>query len=432
MTTRPPRAYLAILVVVGVARGLSADAAVPVGVEQPPARDAERPPAPPVADAEQPPAPPAADGSRTRFFPLPLYATSPSEGSTYGVLPVIMRIDASGRTTSIIAPSVSWNSAAGLSGTFRFYKIADTARLWWIIANASTGGNRSLRLEYRDMPGGVLRPSFEVQGLARRNIFYRYFGLGPNTDHADQSSYIRVMALLSMRTGINVARHFNVGVRGGVRYDRPEFGAVFDLPPTQLRYPTAPGLDGAALGTAELSLRFDTRNQGDYDVRGVASELHLARDFGITRSPSFWRVTWHTRVLWEETSFLSGAAHLYYPDESGGNDVPFYYRSALGGDTLFRGYTDDRFIDRGAWEAEFEQRFRLFQTQWFGVKADWRIDPFVAIGQVYPDYSQMFSHVRYVGGVGLRAFVHPNVLGRVDIAYSSDGLTAYVLMGYPY
>jgi hypothetical protein len=387
-----------------------------------------------VADGEDPPAvtPLAPTGARTRIFPLPLYATSPAEGSTYGVLPVFMRIDETGRTTSITAPSVSWNSAAGLSGTFRFYRLADVARTWWIIAAASTGGNRSIRLEYRDVSGVPARTTFEVQGLARRNIFYRYFGLGPFTTHADQSSYTRVLALLSVRAGLNVARHFNVGLRGNVRYDLPEEGAVFDLPPTQVKYPAAPGLDGAAISTGEVSLRYDTRFKGDYDESGLASELHIARDFGLLRSPSFWRFTWHTRLLVPETSRITGAARLYWTDESGGNGVPFYYRSALGGDTLFRGYTDDRFIDRGAWQAEMEQRIRLFTTTWFGVRADWRVDPFVAVGQVYPRFAEILSRPRFVGGVGLRAFVHPNVLGRVDVAYSSDGFTAYVLMGYPY
>ena len=165
----------------------------------------------------------------------------------------------------------------------------------------------------------------------------------------------------------------------------------------------------------------------------MASELHLARDFGFAGGVSLWRLTWHTRVLVRETSRLMGAARLYWTDGlGGGNAVPFFYRSALGGDTLFRGFADDRFIDRGAWQAELEQRIRLFTTDWFHVRADWRVDPFVGVGQVYPDFAGFASHVRVAGGVGLRAFVHPNILGRVDVAYSSDGFTAYVLLGYPY
>jgi hypothetical protein len=34
--------------------------------------------------------------------------------------------------------------------------------------------------------------------------------------------------------------------------------------------------------------------------------------------------------------------------------------------------------------------------------------------------------------VGLRAWIKPDILGRVDLAYSSEGLRAYVVLGYPY
>jgi hypothetical protein len=374
-----------------------------------------------------------ADGEHhTEFFPLPLYATSPAEGSTYGVLPVFMRVDETGRTTSIWAPSASYNSSAKFAATFRYYRFPSITRAWTVIASASTHENRSLRLEYRDFPGYPWRTTLEVQALARKNIFYRFYGLGPDTMKSDQSSYVRELGLLSVRGGINMAPHFNLGLRAGVRWDKPLRGTVQGLPSTQDRYPGAPGLDGAALATGELSVRFDNRLYGDYDVRGVASEAHFARDFGFDGGVSVWRLTWHTRVLVPEASWVNGAAHLYWTDESGGENVPFYYQSAIGGDTLFRGFTDDRFIDHGAWVAEAEQRFKIFTTDWFHVHADWRIDPFVGVGQVYPYFGKIVSHVRPVGGIGLRAFVHPTILGRVDLAYSSDGFAAYVILGYPY
>jgi hypothetical protein len=426
MTAPLRRPGLAMMIAVGLACGRDARAAdaAPAPAAPFPADDVE---SPARADARA-----AASGLHTNFFPLPLYATSPAEGSTYGVLPVFMRVDEKGLTRWIFAPSMSWNSAAGWAGTFRYYSFPKNARQWLFIVNAATHINRSVRFDYRDVPGQPKRATLEVFLLGRRNIFYRYFGLGPDTTHAGQSSYTREIALASVRGGLNVLPHVNVGVRGGIRWDKPLYGPIFNLPATQVLYPDAPGLGGGSLATAELSLRFDTRDAGDYDDHGLASELHLARDFGLSHSDSFWRFTWHTRLLVREASFLAGAARFYWTDQSGGAGVPFFYRSALGGDTLFRGFTDDRFIDRGAWEAEAEQRFKLFTTHLFHVTADWRADPFVAVGQVYPDLGSFTSHVRAVVGVGLRAFVHPNVLGRVDVAYGSDGAVAYVILGYPY
>src|SRR6185436_18584848 len=51
----------------------------------------------PLARSEQVPDPPAGGAKAGyRFIPLPLYATSPNEGSTYGVMPVLMRVDDAG------------------------------------------------------------------------------------------------------------------------------------------------------------------------------------------------------------------------------------------------------------------------------------------------------------------------------------------------
>jgi hypothetical protein len=68
----------------------------------------------------------------------------------------------------------------------------------------------------------------------------------------------------------------------------------------------------------------------------------------------------------------------------------------------------------------------------FGVDTDWRVDPFFAVGQVFGDWSTIASHVRYSVGIGLRAWVHPNLLGRVDLAYAGEGIRAYIVLGYPY
>jgi hypothetical protein len=79
-----------------------------------------------------------------------------------------------------------------------------------------------------------------------------------------------------------------------------------------------------------------------------------------------------------------------------------------------------------------EQRIRLFQTHFFRVTTDWRMDPFLIVGQVYDRTSNFVSHPRVAGGVGFRGWVQPTVLGRVDLAYSGEGFRAYVVLGYPF
>ena len=264
----------------------------------------------------------------------------------------------------------------------------------------------------------------------RRNIFYRYFGLGPDTTAAGESSYTRLYAVASARVGWNVTSDLNLAVYGELRGDHPQQPTSKGLPATQDVYPDAPGLGGAAFIRGGLALRYDTREERDYAPAGFAGELtgNVAR--GIEGVGVFGQLGATARVLVPEFSFLQGAARFYWMQVIG-HDVPFYDQASLGGEVLFRGFQEDRFIDMGAWEVEAEQRLKVLQTHIFGVVADWRFDPFIAAGQVYGQASP-WSHVRVAGGAGLRMWIHPDILGRVDLAYGGEGLRAYVVLGYPY
>ena len=63
------------------------------------------------------------------------------------------------------------------------------------IAAASTHINRTLWLQYDDLPPQPERATVEGQALVRRNLFYRFFGLGADSNVHDQSSYTRTTAL---------------------------------------------------------------------------------------------------------------------------------------------------------------------------------------------------------------------------------------------
>jgi hypothetical protein len=369
---------------------------------------------------------------KTGFFPIPMYTTVPTEGSTYGFMPVFLGVAPSEQVRWILAPSVSWNRGAGVNATFRYYRFPSLETSWYVIGAASTKINRTLSFHFDRFPFGVGRLSVELVAQARRNIFFRFFGLGPESSASAESSYTRTTALAETRVGVNLPRHLNAGVRAILRRDWLIQHAVFNLPELQEAHPDAPGLGGAAMGSLGLSLRYDTREGGDYAVRGTALELAGGRTQGFKGFDHFWHVSAQGRALVPETSFLTLGTRLSLTRQLRGHDLPFYYQSTLGGENVLRGYPDDRFIDRGAWEAEVEQRLRVLETHIFHVTTEWRIDPFAAVGQVFDEPGQAFSHPRWAVGAGFRAFVRPNVLGRVDLAYASEGLRIYVVLGYPY
>jgi hypothetical protein len=373
---------------------------------------------------------PAAAEAETRIFPLPMYTTVPNEGSTFGFMPVFMRAE-DDVVTSITAPSVSWNSSAHYTGTFRYFRYLTLLDSWRFIVSASTVINRSVWFEWDDdrrTPGTFTK---NIVVRVRRNLFYRFFGLGPETTAEDESSYTRTYATANARIGWNVTENLNLALYGELRGDRPERHAIKGLPETQEAFPDAPGLDGSALVRGGVSFRYDTRPDGDYSRGGFSTEVTGSVAKGLKGFGHFVQFGWTARALLPEFSWLQGALRLYWLQLIGGADVPFYDRASLGGELLFRGFQEDRFIDMGAWEVEAEQRLTMFQTHIFGVVADWRIDPFVSAGQVYGEASP-WSHVRLAAGTGLRVLIHPDILGRIDFAFGGEGLRAYVVLGYPY
>jgi hypothetical protein len=374
-----------------------------------------------------------ATASMFTFVPIPMYTTTPNEGSTYGFMPVFLSMDDEGAVRTIYAPSISWNKAAGVNTTFRYYLFPNIVKSLSFVAAASTHINRTLWLTYTDLPTEEEDYTLEFVEMVRRNLFFRFFGIGPNTPFSGQSSYTRTTLLATARPGWNFPHHINVGVRFTLRGDKPEEHAIFGLPTTQQAYPDAPGLAGASQAAIGASIRYDTRPFRDYSEDGTFAELSGNFHQGLKNVGQFGNVTLEARGLIKETEWTQSAGRFYLNSVFGGGPgVPFYYLSSLGGEVLLRGFPEDRFIDRNAWEMEFEQRLRVLQLHLFDAVSDWRVDPFVAIGQVFGDWNQIIDHIRYSVGIGLRAWVHPNVLGRVDVAWAGEGFRAYVVLGYPF
>jgi len=324
----------------------------------------------------------------TKIVPIPVWATSPNEGDTWGVMPVFVRVcPADQRTQWILAPSVTWNSVIHYTGTVRLYAFPDPDTSLTVIGSASTQVNYRLVAQWARLPDREAAWTDEATLRLERTVFDRFYGLGPDTPSAAETSYTGARLLANVRRGRNLLPH--------------------------------------------LDVRYDDRPGGDYADRGVRVEASGAVVEGLAGSPTFLRVGAQARGILPELSWLSGAAHLAWNAVTASN-APFYHQSMLGGSFLMRGFTEGRFTDRQAWTIEAEERIRVLRTHMFGVVADWRIDPFLAAGQVFGGFGDMLSRPQLATGVGLRAFVHPNVVGRVDLAIAGEGLKVYVEIGYPY
>lgn len=368
----------------------------------------------------------------TKTVPLPVWATSPNEGNTWGVMPVLLRVCAADQSTQwLIAPSVTWNSVIHYTASMRFYDYLDPDTALQVIASASTRINYRLVARWQRLPGDDGTWTDEATLDVDRNAFARFYGLGPDTPARAETSYTSARVLISERRGRNLAHHLNAGILVGFERDAIEDRGVPGLPLAPERFPDVPGMRGGAVLWQGIDLRYDDRDGGDYAEKGVRVEASLAVVEGLVRSPTFVRAGAQARGILPELTWLSGAARAMWTAVSDAG-APFYLQSWLGGSFALRGFPDGRFVDRQAWTIEAEQRIRLVQTHLMGVAVDWRADPFIAVGQVFRTAGSALSHPRVTGGVGLRAVVPPSLVGRVDLASGGEGLAVYAEIGYPY
>jgi hypothetical protein len=368
----------------------------------------------------------------TRPIPLPIYSTLPNEGSTFGFMPVFLRVcEPDGRTQAIVAPSVSYNDTIHWTATVRSFNYPSDTETFLFVASASTRINSNVLLRWDKLPHDQGRFTRETELRWERSVFYRFFGIGADTPPSAETSYTRLRVHANVRGGLNLTDVWNVGLFLAAHRDAVQDLSVPGLPVSRRVFPDVPGMGGSATFWEGLDLRYDSRPNREYSDEGISLDGRIAAVQGILNAPDYLRggVSW--RGLLQEFTWLTGAARLDATFVSTSR-TPFYEQSTLGGSYLLRGYTENRFIDENAWTVEAEERIRILEMQIFGVTADWRVDPFVAVGQVYGGLDHAFSSPHVTTGLGFRAFVHPNVLGRVDIATGGEGLEVYVELGYPY
>src|SRR5262249_34556733 len=108
----------------------------------------------------------------------------------------------------------------------------------------------------------------------------------------------------------------------------------------------------------------------------------------------------------------------------GGTDTPFWLRNSLGGHRYLRGYGGDRFIDFNRSLFGAELRTRVYERRLFGVKAEVELAPFLEAGQVFRHVDDPpLDDLHWVGGLGFRGLVRPQIVAFVDLGRGSEGFS---------
>jgi len=218
------------------------------------------------------------------------------------------------------------------------------------------------------------------------------------------------------------------------------------------------GEKAATVHPVELAVSYDNSDFPGNPSRGSRQYLGITHDFGWLESPHEW-----TFVEFEASKYFSLgssdwarqriiALNIWTGDSPSWSEQnnpdgsvsvterpPFYEGATLGGFYRMRAYPIDRFNDRSVIYTTAEYRYTLDwnpigNISWLRfLKSDWlQLVAFAEGGRVANDYgSDLFKDWKYDGGVGIRSMFSGAVV-RLDVGFSDESTTGWVMFGHPF
>lgn len=368
------------------------------------------------------------------IVPLPEILTDPNEGNTYGFLPVLLLLDRNGRLEHIVADDVRYNKITGWFPAFRLFGYPTVDQRYFVTLRKSEKIDEDYIGEYQR--NGVLDGSTDVLF----NITYfrdsrlRFFGFGNDTGDDTETNYTQRKFATRLRIGYRPIENFEVAWQTRIEQVSIRRGGVMDLPFTGETFATTPGLEGSTVNGQTFSVAYDDRDSPTITSHGTLGAAHVEIiDRSLGSSESFIKYGFELRrfIPFHDRFILAIHSVLDYLTAAG--DVPFYERSSIGGVKSLRGFGDDRFVDSNRFFSSVELRTRAFRRQLFDVMTEFEVAPFVDAGEVFSStWTVPLDSLHFVGGVGFRGVVRPQVVGFVDIGVGSDGPAVFTGLDYPF
>lgn len=377
---------------------------------------------------------PSRVGAEVRLFPVPAVGTSKNDGSDAGLIVPVMVTEPSGDLKYIVAPLLIQNSIVGTRAAINVFRYESGGRQLRFIGSLAERIERRLQLSYADPAFGNGRYAFSVGGGFFKNATARFYGISQQSTLDDQTNYTdrEIQAFWKFGVYFNEVTQLAFGQR--FRDVRLQPGAT-DLPYTVDQFPTVDGVNGATIFGNRLTFHYDTRDNlvTPTDGAQITAYAEINQNYRVSGSPFFQRYEVELKKL-----IASPSKHLILVIRADlqmtfGDQVPFYEQSSLGGQNNLRGYGVDRFIDKHLVALSIEQRIHVFRTRISNVVADFEIAPFIDTGKVFSSFSKRINRdYEVTPGIGFRGMVRPNVVGRVDYGYSSEGGAVFAGLDFPY
>jgi hypothetical protein len=256
-----------------------------------------------------------------------------------------------------------------------------------------------------------------------------YFGLGPDSNRSDRTSYAIESERIGALAGVRPLSKALVG--GGVEYLNPRLG-----PGQDDRFPsieeifdpiTAPGLGQSVDYLRSIAfLEVDYREPRNARRGGWYRVEFSHVDDRTTGTYTFNRVDTDLRQFvgfLADRRVLAARLFLSTSDTDEGHIMPFYLMPTLGGNDTLRGFREYRFRGPHAILVQGEYRFEV----WSGLD----VALFYDAGKVAEKRSDLdFSDLERDYGFGFRFNTNAGIILRVDAAFGSkDGKHLYIVWG---
>jgi outer membrane protein assembly factor BamA len=370
-----------------------------------------------------------------QYFPIPAVSTSKNDGNDVGLIVPILKTDPDGELKYILAPMLIHNSIVGMRGAINLFQYEPGGREIRLIVSAAEKIERRVVFSYADPAFSQGRYSLNFSASFFKNATARFYGIGEATSESEQTNYTAREGRANWQFGVHVNEVTQISVGQRFRQVSLQRGAT-DLPFTGEQFPSVDGVQGETLIFGNrATFHYDTRNNLVSPTDGMAVKAYAEVNQNIHNGdhPVYSHYELEVKKLLPSESkhaILIMRADL---QATIGDQVPFFEQSSLGGQNNLRGYGVDRFIDKNLLSWSVEERIHMVRTKIAGVTADFEMAPFLDTGQVFNSFNDVsFKDYRMTPGIGFRAIVKPNVVGRVDYGYSQEGGAVFAGLDFPY
>lgn len=369
-------------------------------------------------------------------IPLPVIASSPNEGITSGALTAFLFHNDKDEINTLLAPQANYNANFGATISLYGAFYPSPTRNWEVNLSQSSKVNNDYEFKITDRT--FFDKKLELNGF----LFHltdgsaRFFGFQSDSRKENETNYANQETGFTVSASYNFWRHISLLV--GERFKTVDIrqGAVTNIPYIRDLFDTRtiPGSDGFTAHAQKIGLVYSTLNSniaptfGGYARISVESSSKL---LGSSANYQHYEAEAKGFIPLDNARYVSVFRLAY--NQTLGNNVPFLERSILGGETTLRGYGRNRFIDSSYFLCNLEERIRLFRWEIFDVNADWELAPFIDLGAVIETLNMASSrNFEFNPGIGFRAIVRPNIVGRVDIGFGKEGPAVFVGLGHPF